>query len=70
MGGSGNTSTEPSIHNLDTLRKILHNGEFYILDLVEVNIGWIKVTLKENLYPWTYGWYKTYRINIAHNKNN
>ena len=68
IDGLGNASTKPIRHKLDTLSKILHNGEVSILGLAEVNIDWRKVPLKENLYNQTDGYNKTCRISIAHNK--
>ena len=50
MWGLENVSIYPIIHKLDTLKKILHNGEVYIIGILEVNIDWRKLPLKENLY--------------------
>ena len=50
MGWFVNTSTEPIRQKLYTLKKILYNGEVYILGLAEVNIDWIKLPLKDNIY--------------------
>ena len=46
MGGLGNALIEPRRHNIDTRKKILHNGEVSILGPEKVNINWIKVPLK------------------------
>ena len=68
MGGLGNALIEPRRHNIDTRKKILHNGEVSILGPAKVNINWIKVPLKQNLYDQTDGSYKTCRINKANTK--
>ena len=49
-GGLINASTESSGHKLNTLKKILHNGEVSILGLAEVNSDYKKLPLKDNLY--------------------
>ena len=54
----GNASTHTSRHKLDTLKKILHNKENYILVLAEVNIDCRKVPLKDTIYHHADGWYK------------
>ena len=59
----------PSIHKIYTINKKIYNGEVSILGMEELNSYLSKVKLKYNLYHWTYGWYKTRRINIVHNKN-
>ena len=53
MVGLVNAPIETIRHELDTLNKILQNGEVSIIGLTEVNRDCRKVQLKENLYHWT-----------------
>ena len=69
MGSLVNALIEPSRNKLDTLEKILHNGEVFILGIVEVNSNRRTLPLKNNLYHRTDVWYKTQRIKTTHNKN-
>ena len=58
----GNASDQPIQHKLDTLEKIMINEVIAIVVLAEVNSNWSKITIKEDIYDRTDGWFKTRSI--------
>ena len=67
MGGMGNAPDQPIQHKLYTLRKIIINEGISVIGIAEVNSNWSRITIKENIYNMTYGWFRTRRISTGYN---
>ena len=54
----GNASDQSSEHKIDTLKTTMINEGILIIALNEVKSNWSRISIRENIYIRTDGWFK------------